>query len=78
MRLNQVWRCNNHVQGFYAYKNYLIGMRYGIIPLIIPREKFRFNRLKWLISYSLFIFNSKNVEREKRRYENSLRSYLKD
>jgi hypothetical protein len=55
-------------RGFYAYKNYLIGIRYGIIPLIIPREKFRFNRLEGLISYPLFIFNSKNVEKEKRRY----------
>jgi len=33
--------------------------------LIIPREKFRFNRLEGLISYPLFIFNSKNVEKEK-------------
>lgn len=38
------------------------------MPLIIPRKNFRFERLKGLISYPLFIFNSKNVDREKRRY----------
>jgi len=55
-------------RGFYAYKNYLIGIRYGIIPLIIPKKYFRQRRLKGLISYPLFIFNSKNVEKEKKRY----------
>jgi len=55
-------------RGFYAYKNCLIGIRYGIIPLIIPKKNFRFNRLEGLLSYPLFIFNSKNVEKEKKRY----------
>ena len=32
------------------------------------REKFRFKRLEGLISYPLFIFCSKDVENEKRRY----------
>jgi len=39
------------------------------VPLIIPKKNFRFERLKGLISYPLFIFNSKNVEEEKRRYK---------
>ena len=52
-------------KGLYAYKNYL-RIRYGVIPLIIPREKFGFNRPEGLISYPLFIFN-KNVEKEKKR-----------
>jgi len=56
-------------RGFYAYKNYLIGIRYGIVPLIIPRKNFRLEKLEGLISYPLFIFNSKNVEKEKRRYK---------
>ena len=56
-------------RGFYAYKNYLIGIRYGVVPLIIPKKNFRFERLKGLISYPLFIFNSKNVEEEKKRYK---------
>ena len=56
-------------RGFYAYKNYLIGIRYGIIPLIIPKKNFRFERLRGLISYPLSIFNSKNVEKEKKRYK---------
>ena len=55
-------------RGFYAYENYLIGIRYGVVPLIIPKKNFRFNRLEGLISYPLFIFNSKNVEKEKKRY----------
>jgi len=55
-------------RGFYSYKNYLIGIRYGIIPLIIPKKYFRHRRLEGLISYPLFIFNSKNVEKEKKRY----------
>ncbi len=55
-------------RGFYAYKNYLIGVRYGVVPLTIPRKNFRLEKLEGLISYPLFIFNSKNVEREKRKY----------
>ena len=55
-------------RGFYAYKNYLIGIRYGIVPLILPKVNFRQRRLEGLISYPLFIFNSKNVEKEKKRY----------
>ncbi len=55
-------------RGFYAYRNYLVGIRYGIVPLIIPRKNFRLEKLEGLISYPLFIFNSKNVDREKRRY----------
>ena len=56
-------------RGFYAYKNYLIGIRYGIVSLIIPKKYFRFERLKGLISCPLFIFNSKNIEKEKKRYK---------
>ena len=56
-------------RGFYAYKNYLIGIRYGVVPLIIPRKNFRLEKLEGLISYPLFIFNSKNVEKEKRKYK---------
>ena len=39
-----------------------------MVPLIIPKKNFRFERLEGLISYPLFIFNSKNVEKEKKRY----------
>ena len=28
------------IEGFYAYKNYLIGIRYGVVPLN-PKEKFQ-------------------------------------
>jgi len=44
-------------KGFYAYKNYLIGIKHGIIPLIIPKKNFRLERLEGLTSYPLFIFN---------------------
>jgi len=40
---------------FYAYKNYLIGIRYGIVPLILPKKYFRQRRLEGLISY-LFLY----------------------
>jgi len=40
-----------------------------VVPLIIPKKNFRFNRLEGLISYPLFVFNSKNVEKEKKRFE---------
>ena len=60
-------------RGFYAYKNYLIGIRYGIVPLILPKVNFRQRRLEGLISYPLFIFNSKNIEKEKRKYRKLVR-----
>ena len=63
-------------RGFYAYKNYL-RIRYGVVPLIIPKKNFRFEKLEGLISYPLTIFNSKNVEKEKRRYRKLVNS-LKD
>ncbi len=64
-------------KGFYAYKNYLIGIRYGVVPPIIPRKNFRLEKLEGLISYPLFIFNSKNVEREKRRYKKLVKRLFK-
>jgi len=66
------------IEGFYAYKNYLIGIRYGVIPLIIPKKNFRFNRLEGLISYPLFIFNSKNVEKEKKRYRRLVKKLVEE
>jgi len=59
-------------RGFYAYKNYLIGIRYGIVPLILSKKYFRYDRLEGLISYPLFIFNSKNIEK-KRKYRKLVR-----
>mgnify|MGYP000507017551 CR=1 FL=1 len=56
------------IEGFYAYKNYLIKIRYSVVPLIIPKKYFRIERLEGLISYLLFIFNSNNVEKERKRY----------
>ncbi len=64
-------------RGFYAYKNYLIEIRYGIVPLIIPRKNFRLEKLEGMISYPLFIFNSKNIEKEKRRYRKLVKKLFK-
>jgi len=50
---------------------------YGIVPLIILKKNFRFERLKGLISYPLFIFNSKNVEKEKKGYRKLVRNLFK-
>jgi len=36
-----------------------------VVPLIIPKKNFRLEKLEGLISYLLFIFNSKNVEKGK-------------
>ncbi len=49
-------------RGFYAYKNYLIGIRYCVVPLIILGEKFRFNRFEGLISYPRLKMNLLNDE----------------
>jgi len=45
-------------RGFYGYRNYLIGLRYGIIPLIIPRKNFREEKLKGLVGYPLSILST--------------------
>ena len=57
-------------KGFYAYRNYLIGINeYRIVPLIFPRNNFDINRLDGLLSYPLSIFNSKSLNEEKRRFK---------
>ena len=57
-------------RGFYAYRNYLVGINeYGIVPLIFPRSNFRMERLDGLLSYPLNIFNSKNLKRERRLFK---------
>jgi len=35
---------------FYAYKNYLNGIRYGVVPLIIPKKNFRIEKFEGLMS----------------------------
>jgi len=57
-------------KGFYAYRNYLIGLNeYRIIPLIFPRNNFRMEKLDSLLSYPLSIFNSKNLKEEVRLFK---------
>ena len=56
-------------RGFYAYRNYLIGINeYKIIPLIFPRSNFKMERLNGLLSYPLSIFRSKNLKKEMKLY----------
>ncbi len=52
-------------KGFYAYRNYLVGMNeYGVVPLIFPRNNFDINRLDGMLSYPLSIFSSRNLKKE--------------
>ena len=58
-------------KGFYAYKNYLVGINeYRIVPLIFPRSNFNLSRLDGMLSYPLDIFSSKSLKEEKRRFRN--------
>jgi len=63
-------------KGFYAYRNYLVGMNeYRVVLLIFPRNNFDINRLDGLLSYPLSIFDSKNLYEERRRFK-ALKSKL--
>ena len=63
-------------KGFYAYRNYLIGINeYRIVPLIFPRSNFDISRLDGMLSYPLSIFDSKNLYEERRRFK-ALKSRL--
>jgi len=63
-------------KGFYAYRNYLVGMNeYRIVPLIFPRNNFDIERLDGMLSYPLSIFDSKNPYEERRRFK-ALKSKL--
>jgi hypothetical protein len=70
-------------KGFYAYRNYLLGVNeYRIVPLIFPRKNFRMERLDGLLSYPLSVFSSKNLKKEvklfkalKAKLMNSLKSW---
>ena len=57
-------------KGFYAYRNYLVGINeYRIVPLIFPRSNFNIGRLDGILSYPLSIFGSKMLEKEIRRFK---------
>ncbi len=56
-------------KGFYAYRNYLVGInKYIIVLLIFPRNNFKLRRLDRLLSYPLSIFNSRKLKKQKRRF----------
>ncbi len=63
-------------KGFYAYRNYLIGIRYSIVPLVIPKKNFSLEKLKGMLSYPLTVFCSKNVEKEKKRYRRLVKKLI--
>jgi len=56
-------------KGFYAYRNYLIGITYRVVPLIFPRNNFDIGRLDGMLSYPLDIFGSKSLSEEKRKFK---------
>ena len=63
-------------KGFYAYRNYLIGVNeYRIVPLIFPCSNFNLSRLDGMLSYPLSIFDSKDLNREKKKFR-ALKSRL--
>jgi hypothetical protein len=55
-------------RGFYAYRKYLVGITYRIVPLIFSRSNFDLGRLDGILSYPLSIFGSKSLEDEGRRF----------
>jgi hypothetical protein len=69
-------------RGFYAYKNYTVGInKYKVVPVIFPRKNFNGDRLDGLLSYPLSIFGSKSVDKEKsffRKLKSSLMARLKN
>ncbi len=65
-------------RGFYAYRNYLVGINeYKIIPLIFPRSNFKLKRLDRLLSYPLSVFSSKNLKGERKLFK-TLKAKLLD
>ncbi|MBE8538988.1 transposase [Geoglobus acetivorans] len=63
-------------KGFYAYRNYLIGLNeYRVVPLIFPRSNFDVERLDGLLSYPLSIFSSRNLKKEMKLFK-SLKAKL--
>jgi len=63
-------------KGFYAYRNYLVGVNeYRIVPLIFPRSNFKINRLDGMLSYPLSIFSSKRLKEEVKLFK-SLKAKL--
>jgi hypothetical protein len=50
------------MENFYACRNYLIRIRYGVISLIVTKMHFKLEKLKGMLRNPLTVFNSKNVE----------------
>ena len=66
-------------RGYYAYKNYVLGIvKYKIVPVIFPRSNFNINKLKGMMSYPLDIYHeNKDTELLKNKF-NALCSKLYD
>ena len=55
-------------RGYYAYKNYQIGInKYKIVPIIIPRTSFKEEKLKGQMSYSMEVFSKNKKSQELKR-----------
>ena len=57
-------------RGYYAYKNYQIGInKYRIVPAISPKDSFKEEKLKGQMSYPMEVFSRKKDSKElKKRY----------
>ena len=55
-------------KGYYSYKNYQIGIsKYKIVPLIIPKENFKIQKLQNTLTYPLHVFKAKKQEKEAKK-----------
>jgi len=57
------------MDSFYAYRNYLIGLKAGIVSLIVPKKGLKIEKLKGLISYPLSVFYSRNVSKKRKKVQ---------
>ncbi|WP_456369782.1 transposase [Geoglobus sp.] len=64
-------------KGFYAYRNYLIGVNeYRIVPLIFPRKNFDTDRLNGMLSYPLSVFDSRNLKEDMKLFRGLKRKLM--
>ena len=64
-------------RGYYAYKNYQIGInKYRIIPIIFPKGSYREEKLKGQMSYPIEVFSKNKKSKELKKDINTISSIL--
>lgn len=64
-------------RGYYAYKNYQIGInKYRIVPIIFPKESYREEKLKGQMSYPMEVFSKNKKAKELKKDIDSIASIL--